>query len=137
MIDLDHGGTLDAEEMMKMMDMLGMMAMEDEVKELIEQIDSSGEGEVSFADFVVATNKKVSVDYSPKEVVEAFDFFSKSFHRESGIVRETDLKEILTKFGPVPLNEEFADKILAELPKKPKKGVKDFGYRSYVNSTMC
>ena len=103
LIDLDGGGTLDAEEMMKMMDMLGMMAMEDEVKELIEQIDSSGEGEVSFADFVVATNKKVSVDYSPKEVVEAFDFFSKSFHRESGIVRERDLKEILTKFGPAPL----------------------------------
>ena len=52
-------------------------------------------------------------------------------------MRETDLKEILTKFGPTPLNEELADKILAELPKKPKKGVKDFGYRSYVYSTMC
>ena len=38
--------------MMKLMDMLGMLAMEEEVIELIEQIDSTGDGEVYFEDFV-------------------------------------------------------------------------------------
>ena len=81
LIDLDGGGSLDAEEMMKLMDMLGMLAMEEEVIELIEQIDSTGDGEVYFEDFVEATNKKVEVDYKAKDVIKAFDFFSKSFHR--------------------------------------------------------
>ena len=79
LIDLDGGGSLDAEEMMKLMDMLGMLAMEEEVIELIEQIDSTGDGEVYFEDFVEATNKKVEVDYKAKDVIKAFDFFSKSF----------------------------------------------------------
>merc|ERR1711881_409607 len=83
LIDLDGGGSLDAEEMMKLMDMLGMMALEEEVYELIEQIDTTGEGEVFFEDFVKATNKKVEVDYGPKDVLKAFDFFSKSFHRSN------------------------------------------------------
>merc|ERR1719258_618073 len=67
--------------MMKLMDMLGMLAMEEEGIELIEQIDSTGDGEVYFEDFVEATNKKVEVDYKAKDVIKAFDFFSKSFHR--------------------------------------------------------
>ena len=70
LIDLDGGGSLDAEEMMKLMDMLGMLAMEEEVIELIEQIDSTGDGEVYFEDFVEATNKKVEVDYKAKDVIK-------------------------------------------------------------------
>ena len=136
MIDLDGGGSLDAEEMMKLMDMLGMMAMEEEVIELIEQIDTSGEGEVYFKDFVNATNKKVEVDYSAKSVIEAFDFFSASFHRPKGTLTEKDLKQILTMFGSEKFDEDASDDILGDLPKKAGKQGKIFEYNSYVRSTM-
>ena len=42
-------------------------------------IDSTGDGEVYFEDFVEATNKKVDVDYKAKDVIKAFDFSRNHF----------------------------------------------------------
>ena len=135
LIDLDGGGSLDAEEMMKLMDMLGMLAMEEEVIELIEQIDSTGDGEVYFEDFVEATNKKVEVDYKAKDVIKAFDFFSKSFHRPKGTLNAKDIEQILTSFGSNKFDEDLTEKIIGDLPKRAGKD-KVFEYRPYVQSAM-
>ena len=58
LVDLDHGGTIDCEELETLMDLLGMNVTEDEVLEMIQEIDTTGTDEVSFSDFVRVVSKK-------------------------------------------------------------------------------
>lgn len=137
MIDLDGGGSLDAEEMMKLMDLLGMMALESEVKQLIENIDTTGEGEVFFPDFVKSIAKTVETEYSSSSVIRAFDFFSQGKGRKHGKLRNEDLLDILTHYGEDTFSKDEALKLISSIPgiavDKPRS---TFQYAGYVESTM-
>jgi len=63
LVDLDHGGTIDVEELEQLMDLLGMNVTEDEVLEMIQEIDTTGTDEVSFADFVRVVSKKHVISF--------------------------------------------------------------------------
>eukprot|EP00945_MAST-04E_sp_MAST-4E-sp1_P006409 g6409.t1 len=137
LIDLDGGGSLDAEEMMKLMDLMGMMALESEVQELIEKIDQTGEGEVVFSDFVRVTTQSVDTDYTAKDVCEAFDFFSKSKRRKAGHVTGADLREILTQYGEDTFTKEDAEERISSIPGVNSGTLdREVDIRSFVESTM-
>ena len=40
LVDLDHGGTIDCEELGELMDLLGMNVTDDEVEQMVNEIDS-------------------------------------------------------------------------------------------------
>ena len=52
LVDEDQGGSINAEELMQLTELMNMGATDEEVEQLIEEIDNSGEGEVYFSDFV-------------------------------------------------------------------------------------
>ena len=89
----------------------------------------------TFICIVEATNKKVEVDYKAKDVIKAFDFFSKSFHRPKGTLNAKDIEQILTSFGSNKFDEDLTEKIIGDLPKRAGKD-KVFEYRPYVQSAM-
>ena len=48
LVDLDGGGSIDDEELGELMDLLGMNATKEEVNTMLNEIDSTGTGEVFF-----------------------------------------------------------------------------------------
>jgi hypothetical protein len=77
LVDLDHGGSIDGEELGKLLSLLGMEKSEEEIQEMVDKIDTTGEGEVFFPDFVRALKSdRPAPKYNENMVLEAFKFFS-------------------------------------------------------------
>ena len=80
LVDLDHGGSIDSEELGKLLDLLGMSKSEEEVVELVRKIDTTESDEVFFPDFVRAMKSdKPAIDYTEESIYSAFEFFGKDF----------------------------------------------------------
>ena len=96
LVDLDHGGSIDAEELGSLMDLLGMNATEDEIEAMVNEIDTTGEGEIEFRDFVTVMSKKVDSSYHTEEVVRAFKKFAGA-DVPTGFIEAKQLEELLAK----------------------------------------
>lgn len=80
LVDLDHGGSIDSEELGKLLDLLGMAKSEEEVVEMVRKIDTTDSDEVFFPDFVRAMKSdKPVVKYTEGAINNAFDFFGNDF----------------------------------------------------------
>lgn len=81
LVDLDGGGTIAAAEMGKLLELMGMSKDEDEIREIMSSIDTVGDGEVNFPDFVWLLKKreqrKVDPPYSESLVRSAFRCFAR------------------------------------------------------------
>ena len=72
LVDTDKGGSIDAEELRKLVDLLNMDTSEDELDEMMKEIDTTGEGEIFFPDFVRCMLTKPRIDYTIDDVTTAF-----------------------------------------------------------------
>ena len=98
LVDLDGGGTIDAEEMGKLLDLLGMQKAEDEIEEIMNAIDKTGSGEVNFKDFVWALKANVpKPTYSEKMLLLAFRCFAKDMPK--GQIKNEQLFGVLTSYA--------------------------------------
>eukprot|EP00873_Tetraselmis_striata_P020336 jgi/Tetstr1/440600/TSEL_028911.t1 len=48
LVDKDKGGAIEADEIMELMDMLGIQTDRDQVENMINEIDEDGNGEIDF-----------------------------------------------------------------------------------------
>ena len=77
LVDLDHGGSIDGEELGKLLSLLGMEKSEEEIQEMVDKIDTTGEREVFFPDFVRALKSdRPSPKYTEAMVMKSFKFFA-------------------------------------------------------------
>lgn len=98
LVDLDSGGTIDAEELGKLLDLLGMHKDEDEIQEMLSFIDTTGKGEVMFADFVRALKgNRTVISYTGSMVKDAFMTFSKGM--PNGHIHAKQLVDALCSFN--------------------------------------
>jgi len=103
LVDLDHGGSIDGEELGKLLDLLGMAKSDEEIAEMVNKIDTTDSDEIFFPDFVRAMKSdKPSPEYTEQMIYSAFDFFSKDFcntdsffHRTNGLKNGFILKKQL------------------------------------------
>lgn len=72
LVDKDRGGSIDKEELSELLELLGIHKSPEELDEIMAEIDSTGEGEITFQDFTRVMAKKVDAKYTAKEVIEAF-----------------------------------------------------------------
>ena len=72
LVDADRGGSIDSEELRKLTELLNMDVSEDELNRMLEEIDTTGTGELFFPDFVRCMIKKPNVDYTMDEVLNSF-----------------------------------------------------------------
>ena len=78
LVDLDHGGSIDAEEFGQLLSLLGMEKSEEEIQEMVDKIDTTGQGEVFFPDFARAMKSdRPSPQYTMEMVMESFKLFNK------------------------------------------------------------
>ena len=72
LVDIDGGGAISPDELMQLTELLNMGVTKREVERMVQQIDTSGSGEVQFCDFLVALSSIPKVDYNERDVMKAF-----------------------------------------------------------------
>ena len=61
MFDKDHSGSISVDEISKIMKNFGNPMSKDEIREMIKDIDTSGDGELDFDEFVTLMQKQETV----------------------------------------------------------------------------
>ena len=133
LVDLDGGGSIDAEELRELMDLLGMQASEDEMNAMLQEIDSNGTGEISFEDFVRVMSKKVVPEYTAEQIVRAFQKFAPKDCPPHMITQDALVQVLSSYEGKIPVAQavELVSKI--ECDAKTKL----INYHDYVNMMMA
>ena len=113
MFDKDKSGTISANEITKIMKNFGNPVSKKEVERMIAEIDTSGDGELDFEEFVTLMEiqfQEVS-ESEEDEVLRAFKSFDKD---EDGKITNYEFRYILTKIGNNRLTDEEVDELFRE-----------------------
>ncbi|KAJ3206390.1 hypothetical protein HDU82_004540 [Entophlyctis luteolus] len=106
LVDVDHGGTIDTDELAVLMNTLGLKPSQMELETMIKELDSENTGEIDFESFVGAMTKKLETDITPEELEKAFKIFA-IYNSDNelitpeheGAIPTSVLIEILTTYG--------------------------------------
>jgi calmodulin len=98
LVDTDKGGSIDASELRKLVDLMNMDTSEDELDEMMQEIDTTGEGEIFFPDFVRCMLTKPTIDYTVADIHEAFAALAGPTH-PSGFIPLKLLEDQLMNIG--------------------------------------
>ena len=79
----------------------------EEISAMVAEIDTDGNGDIDFDEFVAVMSRKVNANYTSKDVKRAFKTFS--LGQPNGYVSLKEVKEALMKHGTVKLDEEQVD----------------------------
>ena len=130
LVDLDHGGSIDEEELASLMDLLGLNPSEAMLKEMINTIDTTGTGEIDFADFVRVVSRRVDRKrFKVDELLEAFKKFEGS--APPGHIHSDDLKHLLSRNNN--RGEEDLLKLVEQM-EPDREGL--INYRKYVETVL-
>eukprot|EP00736_Rhodelphis_marinus_P012896 Rmarinus@m.15970 len=129
LVDADGGGTIEAEELQQLMEMLGLRPSREEVEEMVKEIDEDGNGEIDFDEFVQVMSRKAQPTYTPAEIKSAFKLFEGG--APPGRVKFSTLERALTTYGTHKLTIPEADELLSQIPDTDKTGI--LNYEEYVN----
>ena len=98
MFDKDGSGTISSNEIIKIMKNYGNPMSKQEVEQMIAEIDTSGDGELDFEEFVTLMEKHVQIVDENEEdlVLRAFKSFDKD---NDGKITNYEFRYILTQLG--------------------------------------
>ena len=113
MFDKDKSGTISAVEITKIMKNFGNPVSKKEVERMIAEIDTSGDGELDFEEFVTLMQRNISYIEESEEdlVLRAFKSFDKD---HDGKITNYEFRYILTKIGNNRLTDEEVDELFRE-----------------------
>ena len=112
MFDKDKSGTISATEITKIMKNFGNPVSKKEVERMIAEIDTSGDGELDFEEFVTLMQRNISYIEESEEdlVLRAFKAFDKD---HDGKITNYEFRYILTQLGD-KFTEEECDTLFKE-----------------------
>merc|ERR1711971_432080 len=113
LVDLDKGGTISKDELKQLMNTLGLKPSQEELNAMVDEIDSDGNGEIDFDEFVTVMSRKVNTSYTPQQVKAAFKVFERS--SPPGYVSMAALEQALTTFGSEKLSVSDAQELLSQI----------------------
>mmetsp|Transcript_6389 Transcript_6389/g.13797 ORF Transcript_6389/g.13797 Transcript_6389/m.13797 type:complete len:152 (+) Transcript_6389:46-501(+) len=131
LVDTDRGGSISVDELGSLMDTLGIRTTPEELKLMVQEIDSNGNGEIDFEEFVQVMSRKVNADYTADEVKKAFRVFAGP--EKEGCIKVGDLERALQVYGREKLTEEEAKNLVSQID--AQDGI--FNYAEYVNMMMA
>ena len=105
MFDKDKSGTISAVEITKIMKNFGNPVSKKEVDRMIAEIDTTGDGELDFEEFVTLMHRNISYIEESEEdlVLRAFKSFDKD---HDGKITNYEFRYILTQLGDKFTDEE-------------------------------
>ena len=98
---------------------------------MINEIDSSGDGQIDFEEFVEVMSRKVNATYTADQVKNAFKVFEASC--PPGFVKVDNLIRSLCTYGTDKLTEDAAIDLVSQL-ESDANGL--INYAEYVNMMM-
>lgn len=113
LVDLDRGGTISKDELQQLMVTLGLKPSKEEIDAMVDEIDSDGNGEIDFDEFVTVMSRKVNTTYTPMQVKSAFRVFERD--APPGFVKMSTLEQALTTYGSEKLSLADAQELLAQI----------------------
>eukprot|EP00164_Ancoracysta_twista_P007939 GFYU01011381.1.p1 GENE.GFYU01011381.1~~GFYU01011381.1.p1 ORF type:complete len:155 (-),score=44.70 GFYU01011381.1:80-544(-) len=115
LVDIDKGGSIEADELQVLMDMMGLPTTQEELERMIEEIDQDGNGEIDFDEFLAVMQNKVGNGYKRNDLIRAFE----TFRFENGpadTVSRAELMDAMTVFAANKISKERAEELLDQVP---------------------
>lgn len=109
-ISLLYAGTITTKELGTVMRSLGQNPTEAELMDMINEIDSDGNGTIDFPEFLTMMARKMKDTDSEEEILEAFKVFDKD---GNGFISAAELRHIMTNLGE-KLTDEEVDEMIRE-----------------------
>ncbi|KAF8795770.1 Troponin C like protein [Argiope bruennichi] len=114
MFDKDKKGSINTNMVATILRTLGQTFVESELRELIQEIDVDGSGELEFDEFLALTSRflvEEDAEAMQEELREAFRMYDKE---GNGYINVADLREILRALDD-KLTEDELDEMIAEI----------------------
>lgn len=108
LFDKSGTGVISARELGNLMKSLGQTPTEAELRDLVNEIDINGDGEIDFDEFVALMARQVTEHDAEEELREAFKIFDSN---EDGFISALELKTVMTNLGEKLTDEEIDDMI--------------------------
>ena len=118
--DSNKDGNVNSLELANILRAININVSDEEIKQIIEEIDLEGNGEINYEDFVSIVNRREKDVDNVEEVLKAFKVFDKE---GNGLININDLKHIMINVGNNFSENEIND-LLAE---------SDFDMDGYIN----
>eukprot|EP01029_Cantina_marsupialis_P027956 TRINITY_DN774228_c0_g1_i1.p1 TRINITY_DN774228_c0_g1~~TRINITY_DN774228_c0_g1_i1.p1 ORF type:complete len:152 (+),score=38.61 TRINITY_DN774228_c0_g1_i1:137-592(+) len=103
LFDKDGDGTITTQELGIVLQSLGQHCSEAELKDMITEVDSDGNGTVDFPEFLTMIFRLMKESYSETEIYEAFRIFDTD---GNGVIEGSDVYKVMTDLGEAVTNED-------------------------------
>ena len=103
MVDVNHTGLIDADELMNGIKAAGVDIRQQEVEEIIESINFKGNGEINYSEFIAAT-------LSVQEIMtneRLYALFKEFDHEDIEVLTIHNIKGAMKRMGKDITNEEI------------------------------
>jgi calmodulin len=110
LFDKDGDGTITMTELGIVMKSLGQNPTDTELRDMISEVDSDGNGEIDFNEFLSLMARKMKSSDSEEDIREAFKVFDKD---GNGFIDASELKHVMTNLGE-KLTEEEVNEMIKE-----------------------
>ena len=106
LFDKDGDGSITCEELRTVMTSLGQNPTTTDLQEMIQEVDSDGNGKIEFSEFLNMMAQKMSTRNFNDEALEAFNVLDKD---GSGSISEAELRQIMNNIGEEITDEEIRE----------------------------
>lgn len=109
MFDNNQDGTITREKLRNLLLKLNQTVTEDDLKDMISVIDTTGDGKINFEEFVAMMEKRKNEADTEQEIINAFRVFDKD---GNGLISKAELTNIMSILGDTLSNEEIEEMII-------------------------
>lgn len=81
---------------------------------MIQEIDQDGNGDIDFEEFCAVMSKRVSSNYTPQQVINAFKAFQTP-GAPTGMIHINDVIKALTEYGSTKLTIQQAKDLVSQV----------------------
>jgi len=111
LFDKDGDGTIVTNELGTVMRSLGQNPTESVLQNMLNEVDSDGNGYIDFSEFLVMMTRKIKDSDSDDDLKEAFKVFDKD---DNGSISAKELRHVMTNLGE-KLSDEEIDEMIREV----------------------
>ncbi|CAM1311893.1 Uncharacterised protein g5829 [Pycnogonum litorale] len=108
LFDKDEDGRITSAELGVVMRSLGQRPTENELRDMVNEVDTDGNGTIEFNEFLQMMSKKMKDTDNEEELKEAFRVFDKN---NDGFISASELRHVMTNLGEKLTDEEVEEMI--------------------------